>query len=55
MSFDVRITRAAHRDILEMTSYIAKVLKNRKAASEHMEGVYSIILAERGCPEIPDI
>ncbi len=39
MSFDVKITRAAHRDILEMTSYIAKVLKNRKAASEHMEGV----------------
>ena len=32
MSFDVRITRAAHRDILEMNSYIAKVLKNRKAA-----------------------
>ncbi len=47
MSFDVRITRAAHRDILEMTSYIAKVLKNRKATSEHMEGVYSIIYSLR--------
>lgn len=43
MSFDVKITRKAHIDILEMTSYISDVKKNNKAAVEHMEGVYSVI------------
>ena len=47
MSYDVRITRAAHNDILEMTSYISNVLQNKKAALEHMDGVYSVISSLR--------
>ena len=47
MSFDVRITRAAHRDILEMTSYIGRCSRTgRRPRSIWREYIRSYSLRE---------
>lgn len=56
MSFDVRITRAAHRDILEMNLLYSEGVQEQEGGLGAYGGsIFDHILAERGCPEIPDL